>query len=70
MEIDIPELEDLKFVEDCGRCYDGQYAGKPCYRCAGLGKFLTNPGERLIKFLKSLGIHIPNPEGWKEIDRV
>lgn len=69
MEIEIPDLNDVEFVTKCGWCRGDDVFGAPmlktCERCNGGGKELTPVGERLIDFLKSLGIHIPNEDGWR-----
>lgn len=37
---------------------------RACPYCDGKGELLTPVGERLLAFLKSVGIPIPEPEGW------
>lgn len=54
MEIDIPNIDDVRF-----RTKNRSY-----YRDANEYK-LTPVGERLIEFLQALGVPMTNPEGWK-----
>lgn len=49
MRVDVPDLDDLKFVE---REWNGRSS-------------LTPVGKRLLEFLKSLGVPMVTPEGWK-----
>ena len=82
MEIDIPDLDDVLFVEDCGWCNaQGKRPDSPkkipgtnkwampelitCTSCGGVGNKLTKVGERLIKFLDSLGVPLKK-DGWKK----
>lgn len=37
-----------------------------CDVCHESGKELTPVGQRLMDFLKSLGLHIPNEDGWRQ----
>lgn len=82
MEIDIPDLQDVRFVENCEVC-DGRgvtltaYTSKTrmikdetCFRCEGQKIHLTRPGERLLEFLKAIGYVIPNThiDGWKHVN--
>jgi len=65
VEIEIPDLDDLEFVRNC-LCSGHGLSKKPksdCYRCGGVGRYLTPVGSRLIDFLESLGLSI-NKEGW------
>lgn len=74
MEIDIPDLDDVVFEFNCGKCY-GQGTQRhfdpynkawgapvPCERCAGKGKFVSPVGERLIAFLKERGVELKEKE--------
>lgn len=38
-----------------------------CYECDGVGAFLSKEADDLITFLTSIGIPIPNPNGWKDL---
>lgn len=68
MEIEIPDLEDVRFVERCGACYGYGVTGKreTCWRCDGQKTVLTAVGGRLIAFLKGLGINVKE-DGWKDV---
>jgi len=40
---------------------------KPCQQCGKSGVQLTNVGERLIEFLKAVGVVIPQPDGYRTL---
>lgn len=84
MEIEIPNLQDLEFVERCWHCagsgnlwtepkraYKDRPAvassAYPCPTCDGKGRTLTQVGDKLIEFLKSLGVAIPKEDGWRQL---
>ena len=66
MEIDIPDLDDVTFTAACGY-YHNKLTAEGCHLCKGSGIVLTTPGKRLLEFLKDIGVHIPDPEGYRKI---
>lgn len=54
MEIEIPDLNDLEFVTTRSHGRKGEKQLQ-----------LTPVGERLLAFLKSIGVLIANPDGWR-----
>lgn len=73
MEIDIPDIDDVAFTRNCHACYgtgknlDAKTKGfSTCWYCRGNEKVLTATGERLIEFLKELGVPVTNK--WEKDD--
>lgn len=63
MEIDIPDLDDVIFTAQCGYFHKV----KDCPDCGGSRIVLTRIGERLLEFLTDIGVHIPDPEGYRKL---
>lgn len=66
---------DNTYAGPCDNCNRGmiQYYCRPlqrhidafCPDCDGTQERLKKAGSDLIDFLKSIGIAIPNPDGWR-----
>ncbi len=55
MEIDIPDLDDIKFSNTCDCMWRYSKNERPdpnCAYCHGTSRSLTGAGEELIRFLK------------------
>lgn len=72
MDINIPDLDELKFVKKCqvcnglGKIVDRKTnKSEECFICNGDKVLLTNVGERFIEFLEFLGLN-PDRDGWKQ----
>ncbi len=58
MEIDIPDLDDIKFSYVCrctGPSYKPTEPDKSCPRCEGRGFRVSGAGDELLRFLKEQG---------------
>jgi hypothetical protein len=71
MQVEIPDLDDIKFLEMCHQCYGTgrqsvysplkkgevqKVSYEPCRNCEGKEQVLTLLGERLKEFLEFLGV--------------
>lgn len=72
MQVYIPDRDDVQFVMACSRCggegvVQGRKQPSCCPKCMGSRRQLTEAGERLLKFLLAIGVHVSNLEGWHNI---
>ncbi len=45
---------------------ESRYIHLGCYECDGGGLCLHEEGRELLEFLESIGVVVPNPDGWRE----
>lgn len=68
MEIDIPDLDDVAFVSNCRHCrkFGVTTVNTDCWICQGNGVYLTDVGNRLLRFLEAVGCR--PTDGWKRME--
>lgn len=69
---------NVVYLERCPMC-DGdgktqqfykaanRYISETCCRCEGRLFELSDAGKNLVEFLESMGVVIPDPEGWRKL---